>query len=357
MSGQPLWEWQAVARDHKKSGKNPSAASPLAPTSRPESLSVDPKALEGAGKSYPVAEGEGQNMTDAQGSALSPGLYITATPIGNASDITLRALNVLRSCDAIVAEDTRVTARLLAIHGISRPLLIYNDHNAPTVRPKLLQRLREGARLALVSDAGTPLISDPGHKLVTAAYEQGIAVYPIPGPSAALAALTVSGLPSERFLFAGFLPAKSGERRSALMELSVIPATLVVFESPQRLAGTLADMAEILGAREGAVTRELTKLHEEVRRAPLAELAEFYANAGVPKGEITLVVGPPAAKIEANPARIDELLAQVLPFMPVRAASTLIADLTGVSKRAVYNRAIALKGAMDKDNVGGASHT
>jgi 16S rRNA (cytidine1402-2'-O)-methyltransferase len=292
-------------------------------------------------------------MTETPQSSLPPGLYITATPIGNASDITLRALDVLRSCDAIVAEDTRVTSRLLAIHGISRPFLIYNDHNAPTVRPKLLQRLREGARLALVSDAGTPLVSDPGHKLVTAALAEGIVVHPVPGPSAALAALTISGLPSERFLFAGFLPAKSGERRSALGELASIPATLILFESAQRLAETLRDMAEVLGAREAAVTRELTKFHEEARRGPLVELAAFYAEAGAPKGEITLVIGPPDAKIEENPARIDELLAQVLPLMPVRHAATLIADLTGVSKRTVYNRAIALKGAQDKDDVGG----
>lgn len=294
-------------------------------------------------------------MAEASAVALPPGLYITATPIGNASDITLRALRVLKSCDAIVVEDTRVTSRLLAIHGISRPLFIYNDHNAPSVRPKLLQRLREGARLALVSDAGTPLISDPGHKLVTAAHAEGIPVHPLPGPSAALAALTVSGLPSERFLFAGFLPAKPGERRSALEELSPIPATLILFESAQRLAETLGDMAEILGTREAAVARELTKLHEEVRRGPLKELADFYAEAGPPKGEITLVVGPPGPKIEANAARIDDLLAQVLPFMPVRSAATLIAELTGVSKRVVYNRAIALKGAKDKDDVGGAT--
>ncbi len=262
---------------------------------------------------------------------------------------------MLRSCDAIVAEDTRVTSRLLAIHGISRPLFIYNDHNAPSVRPKLLQRLREGARLALVSDAGTPLISDPGHKLVTAAQEDGISVYPVPGASAALAALTVSGLPAERFLFAGFLPAKSGERRSALGELSVIPATLIVFESAQRLADTLADMAEILGARDAAVTRELTKLHEEVRRGPLGGIGR----ASMPKparrkARSLSWSGPPGPQeSEGNPVRIDALLAQVLPFMPVRSASALIADLTGVSRRAVYNRAIALKGAKDAGRCGG----
>jgi 16S rRNA (cytidine1402-2'-O)-methyltransferase len=344
-----------VARGGEKPGKNPSATSPLTPGSGPESLSVDPKAREGAGKSSPSVSGEGESMTLGADAALAPGLYITATPIGNASDITLRALNVLKSCDAIITEDTRVTARLLAIHGISRPLFIYNDHNAPSVRPKLLQRLREGARLALVSDAGTPLISDPGHKLVTAAQTEGIAVHPVPGPSAALAALTVSGLPSERFLFAGFLPSKSGARRAALRELSAVRATVVVFESAQRLAETLRDTAEIFGARAATVTRELTKLHEEIRRAPLKDLAEFYEKAGPPKGEITLVIGPPANKIEENPARIDEMLAQVLPFMPVRGASALIADLTGISRRAVYTRAISLKGATDKDDMGGAS--
>lgn len=321
--------------------------------SGPESQSAEPKALQGAGKSYPLDHPEGQIKS---GAPLAPGLYITATPIGNASDITLRALTVLRSCDAIVAEDTRVTSRLLAIHGISRPLVIYNDHNAPSVRPKLLERLRQGARLALVSDAGTPLISDPGHKLVTAAHAEGISVFPVPGASAALAALTVSGLPGERFLFAGFLPAKAGERRTALGELSSIPATLIFFESAQRLAATLADMAEILGARDAAVTRELTKLHEEIRRGTLSELSAFYAESGPPKGEITLVIGPPGAKeSEGNPVQIDALLAQVLPFMPVRSASALIADLTGISRRAVYNRALALKGAKDADDVGGTT--
>jgi 16S rRNA (cytidine1402-2'-O)-methyltransferase len=310
-------------------------------------LAGDPTAQQGPGKSSPVVSSEGQIKTGSAPSALAAGLYITATPIGNASDITLRALNVLRLCDAIVAEDTRVTSRLLAIHGISRPLLIYNDYNAASVRPKLLRRLREGARLVLVSDAGTPLISDPGHKLVTAAREERIAVHSVPGPSAALAALTVSGLPSDRFLFTGFLPAKQGERRSALTELRTIPATLIVFEAQQRLAETLSDMAEILGARDAAVARELTKLHEEVRAGSLAELAAFYAEAGPPKGEITLVIGPPGPKIEDNSLQIDALLAQVLPFMPVKPASTLVADLTGVSRRTVYTRALASKAAKD----------
>ena len=200
---------------------------------------------------------------DGGKSTLAPGLYITATPIGNAADITLRALNVLRHCDAIVAEDSRVTSRLLSIYGISRPMLIYNDHNAPSVRPKLLGRLQGGASLALVSDAGTPLVSDPGHKLVRAARDAGVRVHPVPGASAALAGLAAAGLPSDRFLFAGFLPSKSGERRTVLGELKSVPATLIFYESPRRLAEALGQMAEVLGPRPAVVAREITKLHEE----------------------------------------------------------------------------------------------
>src|SRR5262249_8332106 len=196
-----------------------------------------------------VALGLAEGLGAEKGVPVGRGLYVTATPIGNAADITLRALAVLRKCDAIVAEDTRVTAKLLAIHGISRPLLTYNDHNAPSARPKLLEKLKEGAALALVSDAGTPLVSDPGHKLVRDAREAGIQVFPIPGPSAAIAALTASGLPSDRFCFAGFLPPKSAARRSALAELAAIPATLILFESAQRLKDCLADLVDVLGVR------------------------------------------------------------------------------------------------------------
>jgi 16S rRNA (cytidine1402-2'-O)-methyltransferase len=272
---------------------------------------------------------------------LSPGLYVTATPIGNASDIGLRALGILKGCDAIVAEDTRVTSRLLAIHGISRPLLAYNDHNAPSMRPKLLARLRQGARLALVSDAGTPLVSDPGLKLVQAALGEGVPVYPVPGASAALAALVVSGLPSDRFFFAGFLPAKAGERRRALEALGSIPASLIFYESPGRIGETLGDMADILGDRRAAVARELTKLHEEVRRAPLSELAKDYAGPP-PKGEITVVVAPPAAA-EPDLARIDALLRQALPAMAVSGAAALVAQALGAPRRLVYARALKLK--------------
>lgn len=289
----------------------------------------------------PNAGREGPRQTPE--SHLSPGLYVTATPIGNAADITLRALEVLKACDAVIAEDTRVTSRLFAIHGLSRPLLTYNDHNAPAMRPKLLARLRHGARLALVSDAGTPLVSDPGFKLIQAALEEGVPVYPIPGASAALAALVASGLPSDRFFFAGFLSAKSGERRKALAALNAVPATLIVFESPNRLGETLADMAALLGARPAAVARELTKRHEEVRRGLLPDLAEAYAGEA-PKGEITIVVGPPP---EAAPdiARIDALLRQALPAMGVSGAAALVAEALGAPRRLVYARALALKEA------------
>lgn len=269
---------------------------------------------------------------------------MTATPIGNAQDITLRALSVLAGCDAIAAEDTRVSAKLLAIHGVSRPLVSYNDHNAREMRPKLLARLAGGERIALISDAGTPTVSDPGMKLVKAAREAGIAVYPVPGASAALAALAAAGLPTDRFLFAGFLPAKSGERRTALGELKAAPATLVFFESPQRLADSLADMVAVLGGRDAAIARELTKLHEEVRTGTLAELAASYAAIDPPKGEITIVVAPPTDG-PPDTAKAESLLRQALPFMPVKAAANLVAEATGASRREVYDMALSLKDA------------
>jgi len=254
----------------------------------------------------------------------------------------LRALTVLAECDAIVAEDTRVTAKLLAVHGISRPMLSYNDHNAGEMRPRLLARLRDGERLALVSDAGTPLISDPGMKLVRAARETGIAVYPVPGASAVLSALMAAGLPTDRFLFAGFLPAKAGERRTVLQELKSVPATLVFYESPQRIAEALADMAEVVGTREAVVGRELTKLHEEFRSGSLTELAAHYAQEGAPKGEITVVIAPPK-EVPPDTAKLESLLRQALAFMPVKAAANLAAEATGASRRDAYELALELK--------------
>ncbi|HEX4080531.1 MAG TPA: 16S rRNA (cytidine(1402)-2'-O)-methyltransferase [Rhizomicrobium sp.] len=275
-------------------------------------------------------------------SPLKPGLYVISTPIGNARDITLRALDILRDCDAIVAEDTRTTAKLLAIHAISRPLLSYNDHNAPRMRPAILSRLAQDERIALVSDAGTPLISDPGYKLVRQAIAAGARVEAIPGASAALAALVLSGLPTDRFLFAGFLPTTSGARRSALEELKPIRASLILFEAPRRLGESLRDMREVLGPRSAAVAREMTKLHEEVRRGELDVLAEFYTVGAAPRGESTIVVGPPPPD-QPDPGRADILLDKALAFMPVSAAADLVSDALNMPRRTVYARALARK--------------
>ncbi len=273
---------------------------------------------------------------------LAAGLYILATPIGNSRDISLRALETLKGCDVIAAEDTRVTAKLLAIHGISRPMIAYNDHNGPQMRPQILARLAQGQVVALVSDAGTPLVSDPGYKLVREAIAAGANIVALPGPSAVLAGLTLSGLPSDRFLFAGFLPSRSGERKTALEDLKGLRATLIFFESAQRLGDSLPALAEILGDRQAVVARELTKLHEEVRRGRLRELAAHYAKAGAPRGEVTLLVAPPDIAAP-DPVRIDAALRAALAFMPVKAAADMIANLTDGSRKAVYARALELK--------------
>ncbi len=284
----------------------------------------------------------GKHTKPEQLGDLAAGLYLTATPIGHARDISLRALDVLGQVDLIAAEDTRVTSKLLAIHGISKPLTPYNDHNAAKERPRLIGKLQAGARIALVSDAGTPLVSDPGFKLARDAIAEGIAVHAIPGASAVLTGLALSGLPSDRFLFAGFLPAKTGERRTVLEELKTLRATLIFFESAQRLDETLADILAVLGARDAAVARELTKLHEEVRRGSLGELAAHYAQAGAPRGEVTLLVGPPQ-DIEADFGKIEEALQAALPFMPLKAASDMIAALTGAPRKQVYDLGLQKK--------------
>ena len=275
---------------------------------------------------------------------MAAGLYILATPIGNAGDISLRALEILRACNVIAAEDTRVTSKLLAIHGISRPLIAYNDHNGREMRPKILARLERGEAVVLVSDAGTPLVSDPGYKLVREVIAAGTTVVAVPGPSAVLTALTLSGLPSDRFLFAGFLPSKAGERQSALEEVKAVHATLIFFESAQRLSESLTAMADILGDRQAVVARELTKLHEEVRRGALRELAVHYQTVGAPKGEVTLLVAAPTDVAPDN-ARIDAALKSALVFMPVKAAADLISGLTGASRKQIYARALELKDA------------
>ncbi len=273
------------------------------------------------------------------------GLVIVATPIGNAGDITLRALDLLRRADRIACEDTRVTGKLMARYGIATPLLAYHEHNAQRMRPVLLERLRRGETIALVSDAGTPLVSDPGYKLVRAAIDAGIPVTTLPGASAALSALVLSGLPTDRFFFAGFLPPRSAARRAELTELAAIPASLIFFESAGRLADSLADMAAVLGARDAAVARELTKLYEEVRRGTVAELAEHYAAADPPKGEIVIVVGPPDAAAEASDATIDDALRTALANDSLRDAVAVVAAALDAPRRRVYARALALAGS------------
>ena len=265
-----------------------------------------------------------------------------ATPIGNLRDITLRALDVLAAADHLACEDSRVTRKLLAAYNISRPLVSYHEHSAPKLRPRLIRALQNGQSVALVSDAGTPLISDPGFKLVRAAHEAGLPVIAVPGPSAPLAALTLSGLPSDRFLFAGFLPAKPGARRRALGELAAIPATLVFFESPRRLAATLAAMREAFGDRPAALTRELTKRFEEVRRGTLGELAARIAEQGPPKGEVTLVVAGAAAETGVDEADLDTRLTAALDGASLRDAVSQVAAATGLPRKLVYRRALEL---------------
>jgi 16S rRNA (cytidine1402-2'-O)-methyltransferase len=283
------------------------------------------------------------NGRDAVAPPLAPGLHLVATPIGNLRDITLRALEVLAAADLIACEDTRVTRKLIDHYGIATPLTPYHDHNAAEVRPQLVARIAAGAALALASDAGTPLVSDPGYKLVREARETGLLVTALPGPSAVLAALSVSGLPTDRFFFEGFLPAKEGQRRSRIAELKRIPATLVLFESGPRLATALAELAAGLGAREAAICRELTKLHEEVRSGDLATLARELAAAPEPRGEIALVIAPPDPQeriVEGE--ELDDLLRQALGRHSVKAAVAEIAAVTGLPRRAVYQRALAL---------------
>ncbi|WP_394356799.1 16S rRNA (cytidine(1402)-2'-O)-methyltransferase [Shumkonia mesophila] len=276
--------------------------------------------------------------------AAPRGLTLVATPIGNAADITLRALAVLAGADIVACEDTRVTGKLLAMHGVSAALTPYHEHNAAKVRPMLIRRLKNGESVALVSDAGTPLVSDPGYRLVRACLEEGIPVTAAPGASSVLTALQLSGLPSDRFLFAGFLPTKAVARRRALAEVAQAPATLVFLESAKRLEAALADMADVLGGREAAVARELTKMFEEVRRGPLAELARHYAEAGPPKGEVTVVVAPPQPEAEASEAAVERLLAEALASQSLRDAVDAVAAATGWPRRRVYARALALTG-------------
>lgn len=295
---------------------------------------------------FPEEGDEPEAQPNGSGAIRKPGagLYIVATPIGNAGDVTLRALDILRGVDAIACEDTRVTGKLLRRYGIRTRMLPYHDHNAAKMRPVLLEKVAAGQAIALVSDAGTPLVSDPGFKLVREARERGLPLTHLPGANAAITALVLSGLPSDRFLFGGFLPARSAARRTELELFRALPASLIFYESAQRLAEMLGDVAAALGNREVAVARELTKLFEEVRRGTAADLAAHYADKGPPKGEIVVVIAPPAEGAAANDAAdMDSLLKQALAGgLSVRDAAAHVATITGQPKKQVYARALQL---------------
>lgn len=283
----------------------------------------------------------------------APGLHVVATPIGNLADVTLNALRLLAGADAVICEDSRVSAKLLAHFGISTPLIAYHEHNAQKVRPRLMARLAAGEALALISDAGTPLVSDPGFRLVREAVAAGLPVTAAPGPAAPINALVLSGLPSDRFFFEGFLPPRQAARRKRLMVLAEIPATLLIFESPRRLAAALADMADVLGPRRAAVAREMTKRFEEVRRETLDVLAARYQGEP-PKGEIVIVVAPPAQAPAASAEDLDVLLLSLLAELSLRDAVAEAVAQTGLDRRQVYARALELKGQATEDGADGA---
>jgi len=274
--------------------------------------------------------------------ALTGGLHLVATPIGNLRDITLRALETLAAADVIACEDTRITRRLVDHYGIATPLTLYHEHNAQEARPALLRQLADGRTIALVSDAGTPLISDPGYKLVREACAAGHTVTAVPGASAVLTALSLAALPTDRFLFDGFLPPKQAARQKRAQELARIPATIVLFETGPRIADALADLATAFGTREAAICRELTKLHEEIRRGDLAALAQAYADGAETRGEFVVVIAPPADEDVASSDDVDALLNAALARLSVKDAVAEVATATGQKRREIYQRALEL---------------
>ncbi|WP_017932311.1 16S rRNA (cytidine(1402)-2'-O)-methyltransferase [Robiginitomaculum antarcticum] len=278
--------------------------------------------------------------------ALDPALYLVATPIGNLRDISLRALDVLRSADHLYAEDTRNSLKLLRAFGLTRSLAAYHDHNAAKMVPKLVAQIEAGRSVALVSDAGTPLVSDPGFRLARACAAAGLTIRAVPGASAPLAALSTAALPSDRFFFNGFLPPKSEARRTALADLSAVPGTLIFFETAPRLQSSLSDMRDIFGDREAAIARELTKTYEQTRRGTLSELMEGVI-ADPPRGEIVVLVGPPdAGESIWDAARLDAALLAAIPERGVKRAANEVAALSGHNRREVYARALQLKDSL-----------
>jgi 16S rRNA (cytidine1402-2'-O)-methyltransferase len=300
-----------------------------------------------AGNENPSPTAVGKFRIGAQEMSARPveaGLHLVATPIGNLGDITLRALEILAGADIIAAEDTRVSRVLLDRYGIARRLQPYHEHNVAEAGPKLIEEMKAGRSVALISDAGTPLVSDPGYRLVQEALAEGITVSPVPGPSSVIAALSASGMPSDSFFFAGFLPQKEKARRDRLAEISRIPGTLLFFESPHRLAASLADAAAVLGdERRACVCRELTKAFEEFRRGGLGELAAHYAEHPNVKGEIVVAVEPPAAEAAIEGAALDALLAELSRDMPTARAATEAATRTGLPRKVLYQRLLELK--------------
>jgi 16S rRNA (cytidine1402-2'-O)-methyltransferase len=300
------------------------------------------------------AEGSADRTFSLGGHVLTapkaaPGLHLVATPIGNLGDITLRALETLAAVDIIACEDTRITRRLTERYAISALLKPYHEHNAALARPKILERLAQGASIALVSDAGTPLISDPGFKLVREVCAAGFQVIALPGPSSVLTALAVAALPTDRFFFEGFLPPKQTARRTRLIELSRIDATLVMFESGNRVQDTLADLAGIMGDRDAAICREMTKLHEEIKRGPVSQLA-LAADTLETRGEFVLVIGPPAGTAIMAADQLDELLLNSLRHDSVKDAVAHAVELSGRPRREIYARALELSKQRDAEN-------
>jgi len=281
----------------------------------------------------------------AQSKRLAVGLYLVSTPIGAARDITLRALDILANADVLAAEDTRTLRHLMDIHGVKlggRPLIAYHDHNGAEARPRILRALADGKSIAYASEAGTPMVADPGYQLARAVIEAGLPVTAAPGPTAAIMALSISGLPSDRFMFAGFPPAQAGARAKWLDEIGSVPATLILYESPKRIHRLLGELCDSWGERrEAAMCRELTKRFEEVRRGSLAELRDGLADATV-KGEIVLVVGRPLAVV-TDDADIDAALRKAMGQLRVKEAATAVAEALGLPRRDVYQRALALK--------------
>lgn len=281
-------------------------------------------------------------MTVLRSANFPAGLYLVATPIGNLRDMTIRAIDVLGVADLVLCEDTRVTGKLLQAHGIKAAKLgVYNDHSADRMRPKVLEMLLAGKVIALASDAGTPLISDPGYKLVRDAQDLGLVVTSLPGANAVLTALQLSGLPTDKFSFLGFLPPKQKARCDVLREWRDVPSTLVVYETAPRLIDSLSDMAETLGPRVAAVTRELTKMYEEVRRDTLPNLVTYYKESGEPKGEIAIVIAPPGEKSFTD-ADIESMLRDALKTLSVRDATAHVAEMTGIPRKKAYEFAIML---------------